>query len=59
MKMSRRAALSTLSLSAICSPLIAFAQDWPQKDVNLIVPYLAGGRVDPIARMIGQKLTEK
>lgn len=59
MTMSRRAALSTFAISAICSPLLAFAQEWPQKGVNLIVPYLAGGGVDPVARMIGQKLTEK
>ncbi len=34
------------------------AQQWPNKPVRLIVPYPAGGGLDPVSRMLGQKLTE-
>ncbi|MDB5825051.1 MAG: hypothetical protein JWR21_3755, partial [Herminiimonas sp.] len=35
------------------------AQSWPDKPVKLVVPYSAGGGVDPVARLIGQKLAER
>ena len=35
----------------------AFA--WPDKPVKFIVPYPAGGGVDPVARLLGQKLADK
>lgn len=37
----------------------ASAQTWPDKPVKLVVPYPAGGGVDPVARLIGQKLAER
>jgi len=37
----------------------ASAQAWPDKPVKLVVPYPAGGGVDPVARLIGQKLSER
>jgi tripartite-type tricarboxylate transporter receptor subunit TctC len=36
----------------------AFAQDYPNKPVRLIVPYVAGGNADIWARTLAQKLTE-
>jgi tripartite-type tricarboxylate transporter receptor subunit TctC len=35
----------------------AFAADYPNKAIKLIVPYSAGGSTDALARMIGEKLT--
>ncbi|ALM86143.1 tripartite tricarboxylate transporter substrate binding protein [Bordetella sp. N] len=35
------------------------ASQWPDRPVNLIVPYPAGGGVDPVARLVGQKLSER
>jgi tripartite-type tricarboxylate transporter receptor subunit TctC len=37
----------------------AGAQEWPQKPVKIVVPYPAGAGVDPVARLVGQKLSER
>jgi len=42
---------------ALASPA-AWAQDWPQRPVHLIVPYAAGGGTDIVARVMAQKLGE-
>jgi tripartite-type tricarboxylate transporter receptor subunit TctC len=39
--------------------LPAAAQTWPMKPVTVIVPYVAGGGVDPVARLVAQKLSER
>ncbi len=50
---------------AICIPLAAFGlnasadSDFPSKPVRIIVPYPAGGVVDSLARLIGNKMTVK
>ena len=36
----------------------ARSQGWPQRPVRIIVPFLAGGNTDAIARIIGQQLGE-
>lgn len=51
-----------LSLSATLSvipPSGAAAEAYPTKPVRLVVPFPAGGPTDGMARIIGQKLTEK
>jgi tripartite-type tricarboxylate transporter receptor subunit TctC len=48
-------------LLVACVALIvlpAAAQDWPTKPVKFIVPFPPGGSVDPLARLVGAKLTE-
>ncbi|MEP7067616.1 MAG: tripartite tricarboxylate transporter substrate binding protein [Usitatibacter sp.] len=37
-------------------PCSALAQDWPAKNVTILVPFAAGGTVDIIARTLGQRL---
>jgi tripartite-type tricarboxylate transporter receptor subunit TctC len=37
---------------------VASAQNWPTKPVHFIVPFPPGGSVDPLARLLGAKLTE-
>ena len=32
---------------------------WPARPVSVIVPYVAGGGVDPVARLVSQKLAER
>jgi tripartite-type tricarboxylate transporter receptor subunit TctC len=51
-----RRALLALTLAV---PMLATAQTFPAKAVNLVVPYPAGGATDVIARMIAEKLSTK
>ncbi|MGZ5177208.1 MAG: Bug family tripartite tricarboxylate transporter substrate binding protein, partial [Burkholderiales bacterium] len=37
----------------------SFAQDYPARPVQLVVPFSAGGAVDAVARLMAQKLTER
>ena len=37
-------------------PCSALAQDWPARNVTILVPFAAGGTVDIIARTVGQRL---
>jgi len=53
----RIAALAALALCAV-GPQAAFAQSWPAKPVKFVVPYPPGGSTDPMARMIGAKLSD-
>ena len=49
--------LAALALLAFAAP--ASAQQYPNKPVRIIVPFAAGGPVDVVARLVGQKLSEK
>ncbi len=50
-------------IAALCAALFAassaFAQNYPNKIVRVIVPFAAGGPTDVMARLIGQKLSER
>jgi tripartite-type tricarboxylate transporter receptor subunit TctC len=46
-----------LAATLLCVPLgAAAAQDYPARPITLIVPYPAGGGVDAMSRIVGQKL---
>ena len=47
-----------LALLALCTALSAGAQPYPNKPVRIIVPFVAGGTSDIVARAIAQKLTD-
>ena len=47
-------ALALLALHANC----VSAQTYPNKPIRIIVPFVAGGAVDTLARMMGAKLSE-
>src|SRR5271170_6227580 len=49
------AAIAAASLFAQLCP--AIAQDYPTRPITLIVPYPAGGGVDTMGRLVGQKLS--
>ena len=50
--------LIALALLLACAAGTALAQGYPSKPVRLIVPFLAGGGVDALARLFAQKFTE-
>jgi len=53
-----RSALASIALllSAFCLPACAQAQSYPSKPLRIIVPYPAGGGLDVMARLLGDRL---
>lgn len=58
---SRRAAIGWIALGFSAFTLMgsASAQDYPTRPVRFVVPYPPGGATDILARLIGQKLSER
>jgi tripartite-type tricarboxylate transporter receptor subunit TctC len=52
-----------MRIAALCAALFVpgatSAQQYPSRTVHIIVPFPAGGPTDVVARLIGQKLSEK
>lgn len=46
-----------LLYAALCGAVPAFADDYPNRPVTLIVPFPAGGGVDAIGRIVAERLT--
>lgn len=44
---------------ALCAPLAAQAQDYPNRPVRILVSYPAGGTTDILARMVADGLSQK
>jgi len=57
MKRFTRAGLACLAAAACAS--FAQTSSFPTRTVTLVVPYAAGGLPDTVARVVGQKLSEK
>ena len=49
--------LRTLVLALLATPLLALAQPYPNKPIELVVPYPPGGTVEGMARIVADKLT--
>ena len=56
-RMTRGALRASMLLWAAATALPATAQDYPTRPITMIVPYPAGGGVDVMGRLIGQKLS--
>ena len=52
-------ALAALALSVLTPFNLAWAQAWPSKPIQMIVPQGAGGSTDSLARMVGTALGER
>lgn len=54
---TRRAAASALAgLALAAAGLPALAQDYPARQITIVVPFTAGGGVDAVARMLADRL---
>jgi tripartite-type tricarboxylate transporter receptor subunit TctC len=51
-----RAVLALAAVLAVASAAPARAQDWPQRQVTIVVPFAAGGSADLLARILLQHL---
>ena len=54
----RRPALLMACALVLLGTAPAAAQTYPTKPIRIVVPFVAGGAVDLLARIMGQKLTE-
>jgi tripartite-type tricarboxylate transporter receptor subunit TctC len=55
--MTRRRACALLA-ALVAAPSLAAAQTYPSRPVVLVVPYGAGGPVDTVARILGEKMRD-
>lgn len=54
----RRLAVAGAAALAALASVPALGQAWPAKPVKFVVPFPPGGSVDPLARLVGAKLSD-
>lgn len=56
--MKARLILGGLAAACVIASSAALAQSFPAKPITIIVPFPPGGVTDPVARMVGQRMSE-
>lgn len=56
--MKGRLILGGLAAACVIASSAALAQSFPAKPITIIVPFPPGGVTDPVARMVGQRMSE-
>jgi tripartite-type tricarboxylate transporter receptor subunit TctC len=59
MRFARRRFLQLAMAAGAGAPRIAWAQNYPDRPVRMIVPYAPGGPTDVVTRLLAQKLSEQ
>jgi tripartite-type tricarboxylate transporter receptor subunit TctC len=54
-----RAMAGVVAIATALFAPAAHGQEWPAKPVKIIAPFAAGGNADTLARILGQKLSER
>jgi len=57
LKIARSAAAAFVATALFAPP--AHAQPYPSKPIKIVVPFAAGGAVDVVARVVGQRVSEQ
>ena len=51
--------IAAATATTLLAPAVTLAQGYPNKAIRMIVPFPPGGGVDLVARVVGQKLSER
>lgn len=57
--MNGRFILKTLACVALVASTSAYAQQYPNKPITMVVPFSAGGPTDTVARLVGKAMGDK
>lgn len=56
---NRAVGVVLLAVAACAAPAALAQERWPAKPVRMVVPFAPGGSTDVLARLVGQKLSER